>query len=96
MTSFIDSSFVDVVLPKTVYAISGFIFGQLIDNFINQGTYLLVRGTQHCLDSKLFIHLLIVFLCVTFVNVNNATYGSNELGNNMKYKRELRMQDSEI
>ena len=29
MTSFIDSSFVDVVLPKTVYAISGFIFGQL-------------------------------------------------------------------
>jgi len=36
MTSFIDSSFSAVVLPKTIYAVSGFIFGQFIDNFISQ------------------------------------------------------------
>tara|TARA_Y100000996_G_scaffold192793_1_gene151038 strand:+ start:2176 stop:3264 length:1089 start_codon:yes stop_codon:yes gene_type:complete len=36
MTSFIDSSFSEVVLPKTIYAISGFLFGQIIDNFFSQ------------------------------------------------------------
>ncbi len=36
MTSFIDFSFTEVILPKTLYVLLGFIFGQLIDNFFSQ------------------------------------------------------------
>jgi len=36
MTSFIDASFTEVILPKTIYVLLGFSFGQLIDNFFSQ------------------------------------------------------------
>ena len=36
MTSFIDASFTEVVLPKTLYVLLGFSFGQIIDNFFSQ------------------------------------------------------------
>ena len=36
MTSFIEASFTDVILPKTIYVLLGFTFGQLVDNFFSQ------------------------------------------------------------
>lgn len=36
MSSNISSDFVSVILPKTIYVLIGFLFGQLIDNFISQ------------------------------------------------------------
>ena len=36
MTSFIDASFTEVILPKTTYVLLGFAFGQVIDNFFSQ------------------------------------------------------------
>lgn len=36
MTSFIDASFTEFILPKTINVLLGFTFGQLIDNFFSQ------------------------------------------------------------
>ena len=36
MTSNLDASFSAVILPKTIYVMIGFIFGQLVDNFFSQ------------------------------------------------------------
>ena len=36
MTSFIDASFTDVIIPKTLLVLLGFTFGQIIDNFFSQ------------------------------------------------------------
>jgi predicted PurR-regulated permease PerM len=36
MSSNLDASFSDVILPKTIYVMIGFIFGQLVDNFFSQ------------------------------------------------------------
>ena len=36
MTSNLDSSFSAVILPKAIYVMIGFVFGQLIDNFFSQ------------------------------------------------------------
>ena len=36
MTSFIGADFSTVILPKTLYVMMGFVFGQLIDNFFSQ------------------------------------------------------------
>ena len=66
MTSFIDSSFVDVVLPKTVYAISGFIFGQLIDNFISQ-PYIFSKSVKS--------HPLEIFIIIVIAGTLFGTLG---------------------
>ena len=36
MTSNLDADFSSIILPKTIYVMIGFIFGQLIDNFFSQ------------------------------------------------------------
>jgi len=36
MTSFIDASFTEIILPKTIFVLLGFTFGQLVDNFFSQ------------------------------------------------------------
>ena len=36
MTSNLDASFSAVILPKTIYVMIGFVFGQLVDNFFSQ------------------------------------------------------------
>ena len=36
MSSFIGEEFSSVILPKTIYIILGFVFGQLVDNFFSQ------------------------------------------------------------
>lgn len=36
MTSNLDASFSAVILPKAIYVMIGFVFGQLIDNFFSQ------------------------------------------------------------
>ncbi|MBV7440845.1 AI-2E family transporter [Weeksellaceae bacterium TAE3-ERU29] len=36
MTGYIDSDFATVILPKSIYVAIGFLFAQLLDNFVNQ------------------------------------------------------------
>lgn len=36
MSSFIGADFSSVILPKTLYVLIGFVFGQLVDNFLSQ------------------------------------------------------------
>ena len=36
MSSFIGADFSEIILPKTIYVMIGFLIGQLVDNFFSQ------------------------------------------------------------
>ncbi len=57
MTSNLDQSFSEVILPKTTYVFIGFIFGQLIDNFFSQPFIFSKSVKSHPLE--IFIIILI-------------------------------------
>jgi len=61
MTSNIEMSFLEVLLPKTIYVFSGFIFGQLIDNFVSQPLIFSRSIKSHPLE------IFIVILCFGYV-----------------------------
>lgn len=55
MTSFIDQSFTDVMLPKTLYALGGYMFAQLIDNVFSQPLIFSKSVNSHPLEIFLVI-----------------------------------------
>lgn len=57
MTSNLGESFSDVILPKTIYVLIGFIFAQLIDNFLSQPIIFSKSVKSHPLE--IFIIILI-------------------------------------
>ena len=57
MTSNLDQSFSEIILPKTTYVFIGFIFGQLIDNFFSQPFIFSKSVKSHPLE--IFIIILI-------------------------------------
>jgi len=57
MTSFIDASFTEIILPKTTYVLLGFAFGQIIDNFFSQPYIFSKSVRSHPLE--IFITIII-------------------------------------
>ena len=55
MSSNLGASFSDVVLPKTLYVLIGFIFGQLVDNFFSQPFIFSKSVKSHPLEIFLII-----------------------------------------
>ncbi len=55
MTSFIGSDFQTVILPKTLFVMSGFLFGQLVDNFFSQPVIFSKSVKSHPLEIFLVI-----------------------------------------
>ncbi len=55
MTSFIGSDFQSVILPKTIYVMLGFLFGQLVDNFFSQPVIFSKSVKSHPLEIFLMI-----------------------------------------
>lgn len=55
MSSNLGASFSDVVLPKTIYVLIGFIFGQLVDNFFSQPFIFSKSVKSHPLEIFLII-----------------------------------------
>ena len=55
MTSFIGSDFQSVILPKTIYVMLGFLFGQLVDNFFSQPVIFSKSVKSHPLEIFLVI-----------------------------------------
>ncbi len=62
MTSFIGSDFQSVILPKTIYVMIGFLFGQLVDNFFSQPVIFSKSVKSHPLE----IFLVIIIAGVLF------------------------------
>lgn len=62
MTSNLGASFSDVVLPKTIYVMIGFIIGQLIDNFFSQPIIFSKSMKSHPLE----IFLIIIIAGILF------------------------------
>jgi len=57
MSSFIGSDFNSVILPKTIYVLIGFMFGQLIDNFFSQPIIFSKSVKSHPLEIFLIISI---------------------------------------
>lgn len=55
MSSNLDASFSEVILPKTIYVMLGFIFGQLVDNFFSQPFIFSKSVKSHPLEIFLII-----------------------------------------
>jgi len=62
MTSFIGSDFQTVILPKTIYVMLGFLFGQLVDNFFSQPIIFSKSVKSHPLE----IFLVIIIAGILF------------------------------
>lgn len=62
MTSNLGASFSDVILPKTIYVVIGFIFAQLIDNFFSQPIIFSKSVKSHPLE----IFLIIIIAGILF------------------------------
>ncbi|MGB1021110.1 MAG: AI-2E family transporter [Flavobacteriaceae bacterium] len=56
MSSFLGSDFSSVILPKTIYVMLGFIFGQMVDNFFSQPFIFSTSVKSHPLE--IFIVIL--------------------------------------
>ena len=65
MTSNIDASFSDVILPKTIYVMIGFVFGQLVDNFFSQPQIFSKATKAHPLEIFLVIMMAGSFAGIT-------------------------------
>ena len=57
MSSFIGSDFNSVILPKTIYVLIGFLFGQLVDNFFSQPIIFSKSVKSHPLEIFLIISI---------------------------------------
>jgi predicted PurR-regulated permease PerM len=55
MTSNLDASFSEVILPKTIYVMIGFVIGQLVDNFFSQPFIFSKSVKSHPLEIFLII-----------------------------------------
>jgi predicted PurR-regulated permease PerM len=62
MTSFIGSDFRSVILPKTAYVMTGFLIGQLVDNFFSQPIIFSKSVKSHPLE----IFLVIIIAGILF------------------------------
>ena len=62
MTSNLGESFSDVILPKTIYVMIGFVFAQLIDNFFSQPIIFSKSVKSHPLE----IFLIIIIAGILF------------------------------
>ena len=62
MTSNLGESFSDVILPKTIYVMIGFVIAQLIDNFFSQPIIFSKSVKSHPLE----IFLIIIIAGIVF------------------------------
>ncbi len=74
MTSNIDASFSDVILPKTIYVMIGFVFGQLVDNFFSQPQIFSKATKAHPLEIFLVILIAGILFGVIGLIVAIPTY----------------------
>jgi len=74
MTSNIDASFSEVILPKTIYVMIGFIIGQLVDNFFSQPQIFSKATKAHPLEIFLVILIAGILFGVIGLIVAIPTY----------------------
>ncbi|MCK0179162.1 AI-2E family transporter [Flavobacteriaceae bacterium S0862] len=74
MSSFMGSSFSEVILPKTSYVMIGFIIGQLVDNFFSQPKIFSTATKAHPLEIFLVIIIAGILFGVVGMIVAIPTY----------------------
>ncbi|TJY31876.1 AI-2E family transporter [Pontimicrobium aquaticum] len=74
MSSFMGSSFSEVILPKTTYVMIGFIIGQLVDNFFSQPKIFSAATKAHPLEIFLVIIIAGILFGVIGMIVAIPTY----------------------
>lgn len=74
MSSFMGSSFSEVILPKTTYVMIGFIIGQLVDNFFSQPKIFSTATKAHPLEIFLVIIIAGILFGVMGMIVAIPTY----------------------
>lgn len=74
MSSFMGSSFSEVILPKTTYVMIGFIIGQLVDNFFSQPKIFSAATKAHPLEIFLVIIIAGILFGVVGMIVAIPTY----------------------
>ena len=71
MTSYLGEDFSSIIIPKTIYVILGYVFAQLIDNFLSQ---------PYIFSSSVKSHPLEIFL-VIFIRWNFIWNCGNDFSN---------------
>ena len=74
MTSNLDASFSEVILPKTIYVMIGFVIGQLVDNFFSQPFIFSKSVKSHPLEIFLIIIIAGLLFGVVGMIVAIPTY----------------------
>ena len=74
MSSFMGSSFNEVILPKTTYVMIGFVIGQLVDNFFSQPKIFSTATKAHPLEIFLVIIIAGVLFGVVGMIIAIPTY----------------------
>ncbi len=79
MTSNLDASFSEVILPKTIYVMIGFIIGQLVDNFFSQPFIFSKSVKSHPLEIFLVIIIAGLLFGVIGMIVAIPTYTASKV-----------------